>query len=100
MDFQNSIKTCLKEKYASFSGRASRSEFWFFYLFGIAIYGICILLAVTISFKFLWVLGIFALGVFIPALAVTWRRLHDVNKSGMYFFLPVPFAIIEVILNS
>ena len=100
MDFKDSIKTCLKEKYASFSGRASRSEFWFFYLFGIAVYGICILLAVTISFKFLWVLGIFALGVFIPALEVTWRRLHDINKSGMYFFLPVPFAIIEVILNS
>ena len=45
-------------------------------------------------------MGIFALGVFIPALAVTWRRLHDINKSGMYFFLPVPFTIIEVILNS
>ena len=55
MDFKDSIKTCLKEKYASFSGRASRSEFWFFYLFGIVIYGICILLAVTISFKFLGV---------------------------------------------
>ena len=33
MDFQTSIKTCLN-KYAAFSGRASRSEFWFFVLFG------------------------------------------------------------------
>jgi len=99
MTFKDAIKICLKKKYASFSGRASRSEFWFFYLFGIAVYAICILLAVTVSFQFFWVLGIFAIGMILPALGVTVRRLHDINKSGWFFLLPIPFDIVARLLE-
>ena len=88
------VKTCLKDKYANFSGRASRSEFWFFYLFIIIIYAILFVFIAFVSFKFLYVLGIFILGIIIPALAVTFRRLHDINKSGWLVFLPFPFEII------
>ena len=98
MNFKNTIKTCLKDKYANFSGRASRSEFWFFYLFIIIVYAI-LFLFIIVSFKFLWVLGIFVLGIIIPALAVTFRRLHDINKSGWYFCLPFPFELIEKVLE-
>ena len=84
MTFNDSIKICLREKFVSFSGRASRSEFWFFYLFIFVVYLICILLAVTVSFQFFWVLGIFAIGMILPALGVTVRRLHDINKSGKW----------------
>ena len=94
VNFKDAIKTCLKNKYANFSGRASRSEFWFFYLFNIIVYAILLLLIVTVSFKFLWVFGIFVFGIIIPALAVTFRRLHDINKSGWLVFLPFPFEII------
>ena len=99
VNFKDAIKTCLKNKYANFSGRASRSEFWFFYLFNITVYAILLLLIVTVSFKFLWVFGIFVLGIIIPALAVTFRRLHDINKSGWYFILPFPFELIERVLE-
>ena len=99
MNFKNAVKTCLKEKYASFSGRASRSEFWFFYLFLITIYAICILLAATVSVQFLWVFGIFAIGMILPALGVTVRRLHDINKSGWFFLFPMPFDIVSRLLE-
>ena len=99
MNFKDSVKTCLKEKYFNFSDRASRSEFWFFYLFTIIVYAILFFLVATISIKFLWAFGIFILGIIIPALAVTFRRLHDINKSGWYFFLPFPFELIERLIE-
>ena len=99
MNFKEAVTTCLREKFATFSGRASRSEFWFFYLFLIIVYAILFILIATISFKFLWALGIFILGMIIPALAVTFRRLHDINKSGWYFLLPFPFEVIARMLE-
>ena len=69
-----SIETCFY-KYAEFNGRASRSEFWWFYLF----YTLC------------WIIGfvvnpvvelIVVLGLLLPYIAVAARRLHDINKSG------------------
>ena len=99
MNFKEAVTTCLREKFATFSGRASRSEFWFFYLFVIIVYAILFILIATISFKFLWALGIFILGMIIPALAVTFRRLHDINKSGWFLFLPFPFEFIGRMLE-
>ena len=99
MNFKNAIKTCLKDKYANFKGRASRSEFWFFYLFLIIAYAILISLAAISLTLFVWVFGIFALGMTIPSLAVTVRRLHDVNKSGWFVLLPLPFELVAGILE-
>ena len=90
MDFQTSIKTCLN-KYAVFSGRASRSEFWFFVLFGFLGGIITIIIDVMI-------LGypyeengpinlIFSVALIIPSIAVAARRLHDINKSGWWQLL-------------
>tara|TARA_X000001036_G_scaffold408489_1_gene418786 strand:+ start:220 stop:663 length:444 start_codon:yes stop_codon:yes gene_type:complete len=100
MTFNDSIKICLREKFVSFSGRASRSEFWFFYLFIFVVYLICILLVVTVSFQFFWVLGIFAIGMILPALGVTVRRLHDINKSGWFFLLPMPSDFLAKLLEK
>ena len=94
MNFKVAIKTCLKEKYANFSGRASRSEFWFFYLFILVGYAILLFLAFNVSFQFFWVFGIFIIGVILPGLGVLIRRLHDINKSGWFFLLPMPFDIV------
>ena len=99
MNFKDAIKTCLKKKYATFSGRASRSEFWFFSLFLIIAYVITIFLAAISLYLFIWVLGIFALAMIIPSIAVTVRRLHDVNKSGWFFLLPLPFELMEVVFE-
>jgi len=91
-------------KYADFSGRARRKEYWMFALINflisivISIVGAIIgdsngLISVSLS-------GIYALFIFIPSLAVTVRRLHDTNKSGWWILISlIPFlgAIILLI---
>ena len=100
MNFKNAIKTCLKDKYFNFKGRASRSEFWFFYLFLLIGYAITIS-TVFISIKlFIGILSIFILAMIIPSIAVTVRRLHDINKSGLFILLPLPFEIMELVLEK
>tara|TARA_Y100001960_G_scaffold267115_1_gene291197 strand:+ start:221 stop:658 length:438 start_codon:yes stop_codon:yes gene_type:complete len=100
MNFKNAIKTCLKDKYFNFKGRASRSEFWFFYLFLVIGYAITIS-TIFISIKlFIGILSIFILAMIIPSLAVTVRRLHDINKSGLFILLPLPFEIMERLLEK
>ena len=74
MTFGKSIETCFR-KYADFYGRASRSEYWWFMLFGY----LCYLVSLVI-FPILYVILIFAF--LLPQIAVTSRRLHDINKSG------------------
>ena len=98
MNFVDAVKTCFK-KYAKFEGRALRSEFWYFWLFNNAIYAILIIIALNISFKFFWFLGVFFLVNFIPYIAVTARRLHDVNKSGWFQILPLPFGFIDRLME-
>jgi uncharacterized membrane protein YhaH (DUF805 family) len=88
MGFFKSIGTCFG-KYAVFSGRASRSEFWWFFLFSF------LLLAVTSPVPAL--AGLAILVLFFPLFAVGIRRLHDIGKSG-WFCLLYPIPIIGLIL--
>lgn len=74
MNFGSAVKTCFS-KYADFSGRASRSEFWWFMLFAVLGY-------VATSLIHGWIYTLFALGILIPSLAVGARRLHDTGRSG------------------
>ena len=80
MSFGEAIKSVFS-KYATFSGRARRSEFWYFYLFYILVaFGLSFLSIRIPIAKYLYIL--FGLGVFLPYTAVTVRRLHDIGKSG------------------
>jgi len=94
------------KKYADFSGRARRKEYWMFYL--------CNMIIMFIPYIFYFagymqivnydepgvlfyissiLLGIYGLAIFIPSIAVVVRRLHDVGKSGGYFFVTfIPFV--------
>lgn len=93
---------CLKDKYTSFDGRARRKEYWSFALFNAIIYfifyAVGIFLAVstrseTLALIVFGILGIYGLGVIIPSLAVTVRRLHDIGKGGGWIFISfVPFV--------
>jgi len=91
MDFQTSIRTCLKEKYFTFKGRASRSEFWFFFLFLSFYYvttGIILaFLPTSVSFDTI-VSDIARLIFLIPQITVTTRRLHDIDDSGWWQLAP------------
>jgi uncharacterized membrane protein YhaH (DUF805 family) len=93
MDIQTAIKTCFN-KYATFSGRARRSEFWWFML-------AIVVVSVLIEFLGLDVISIvFSLAVFVPSIAVSARRLHDIDKSGWWQLIgliPVIGWIIAII---
>ena len=79
VNFISAIKICLTQKYAKFSGRASRSEFWYFMLFSFIV--------MVLSSGKDALLGIVGLALFIPMLAVSVRRLHDIGKSGLYYLI-------------
>ena len=77
----------IRDNYSNFSGRARRSEYWYFLLCNLLIgmlLGVLVALLGTIGM----VLYVFyALAVLIPSLALISRRLHDVGKSGWFYFI-------------
>ena len=90
MDFSSAVQSFFN-KYATFEGRASRSEFWYAQLF-IILTGFFLgfiegLLGISPFSEVSILASIFQLGVFIPSMAIIARRLHDINKSGWWYFL-------------
>ncbi len=87
------------KKYAVFSGRARRKEYWYFVLFnGIISYGLYLIGLIAgfagsdAGIGFLVLSLIYALAVFLPSLGVTIRRLHDTGRSGWWIFISlIPF---------
>ncbi|TFZ04034.1 DUF805 domain-containing protein [Ramlibacter humi] len=73
-DFQQAVKTCFS-KYADFSGRAGRPEFWWFFLFQLVV---CLVTGMIND----WVSIIAALALLVPSLAAGARRLHDTGKTA------------------
>ena len=81
-------------KYATFSGRARRSEYWYFFLFN-AIINIVLntLYGATNSTIFTALIGLYSLVALVPGFAVSWRRLHDIGRSGAYYlFILIPLV--------
>lgn len=100
--FGEAISTCFS-KYATFKGRASRSEYWFFVLFqfvvGLVTAGIDIAIF-GLENEVSPLNSIASLAMFLPALAVTWRRLHDTDRSGWWiggFYLAIFVTAILVV---
>jgi uncharacterized membrane protein YhaH (DUF805 family) len=75
------------KKYAQFNGRARRKEFWYFILFNSIATMIFAIIGIAAHVPYLN--NIYSLAVFIPYLAVTIRRMHDVGKSGWYCIIPI-----------
>ena len=74
------------KNYANFSGRARRAEYWQFALFQIIVFVVLAVL-MRVSTAFLYVYVLYALASLIPSLALVVRRLHDVGKSGWFYFI-------------
>lgn len=81
-------------QYATFSGRATRSEYWYVFLFNtivsIAINGVIGMILPTVA---LVLASLYSLACLVPGLALCWRRLHDIGKSGAC----VLFALIPLV---
>jgi len=92
--FVDAIKSFF-QNYATFTGRARRSEFWWTVLFTTLVStGLSILFpgsvieldgGITVQQNHP-IVSLWSLATLVPSLAITWRRLHDVSKSGPYFF--------------
>jgi uncharacterized membrane protein YhaH (DUF805 family) len=111
MGFGEAIRTVLTLKYATFSGRASRSEFWWFQLFcwlTLAAVGLVgglafgsfsdrhaapspLVIATAVA------AGLFVLAIFLPQLALQVRRFHDRNISGWWYLAMAIFGCIPYI---
>ncbi len=96
MTFGNAVRSVFHQ-YAGFTGRARRSEYWFFVLFTVLVY-----VAASVVDAFLGIplfTLVVALGLLVPTLAVSVRRLHDTGRSGWWMLLSlVPFGGIVLIV--
>ncbi|WP_201628879.1 MULTISPECIES: DUF805 domain-containing protein [Psychrobacter] len=85
--------------YTNFSGRARRKEYWYFVLVQM---GLIIVAMILDAIIFNSETGLFyivvALGLFLPGLAVTIRRLHDTSRSGWWFLLSILPLIGSIVL--
>ena len=96
MSFVEAVQTCVTKKYATFSGRARRSEYWYYTLFSILV---SLVTSVVGGALFVHSEGdvnilsaLASIALFLPGLGVAIRRLHDIGKSGWwYLILFVPF---------
>jgi len=76
--------------YADFKGRARRKEYWMFTLFFLIIYYGFIAIGIALRSSTISGIGVLiVLALFVPSLAVTVRRMHDVGKSGWFMFIPI-----------
>tara|TARA_B100000795_G_C22612075_1_gene365503 strand:+ start:405 stop:770 length:366 start_codon:yes stop_codon:yes gene_type:complete len=92
------------KKYAVFTGRATKKEYWLFLLFATIVQIILLMIDVVIGIYdseigFGALSGIFTLGIILPSIAVAVRRLHDTNRSGwMMLILLIPLVGIWVLV--
>ena len=98
MTFGQAVSSAFRN-YVNFEGRAARSEYWYWVLF-IVIVEVAFLIVISILPLLGLLYLVFALGVLLPSIAVTVRRLHDIDKSGWWIlisFIPLIGAIILII---
>ena len=88
------------KKYADFKGRSQRKEYWMFTLFNLLAFFVLSFVGGMLGDQAELLTGIYSLGVLLPSVAVTVRRLHDIGRSGWWALLmvvPVVGALILVI---
>lgn len=97
MDFMTAVRTCL-QKFATFQGRAARSEFWFFALFQFLVLIAASIIDAVLGTSMIFYL-IAGLALIVPSISVAVRRLHDTNRSGWWYWLAlVPIVGVIVLL--
>ncbi len=74
------------KKYAVFNGRARRKEYWMFILFNILFFILAVIIDSALTDIYI-VFTIYLVAMIIPTISVIVRRLHDIGKSGFWFFV-------------
>lgn len=98
--FVEAVKMALQQNYCNFSGRSSRSEYWWFCLFSFIV---GVIVSAIFSFNeniSMVVNGVVTLALLLPGIGVAVRRLHDTNRSGWWLllgFIPLIGAIVLLI---
>jgi len=108
------------KRYAEFSGRSRRKEYWMWTLFQVLLYVAIMVVMMMVgggaaamgdpnaasaaggaAIAVLAVYGLLVLAFFIPSIAVTVRRLHDTNRSGWWVLAPViPYAVMALAMGG
>lgn len=97
MNFMDAVKTAFS-RYVDFQGRSRRSEFWWFALFNFILSAVANVIDASIGIPILSVIVLLVL--IIPGIAVSIRRLHDLDKSGWWLFIgliPIVGAILLIV---
>jgi len=100
MGFTQAVKSCFRQ-YVGFRGRARRAEFWYFGLFYV-VAGIVLSIVDTLLFGdgtgMAPLTLLFGLGMFLPSLAVSIRRLHDIDRTGWWILLSLVPLVGAIVL--
>ena len=90
MSFGKAIEAFFK-RYFDFQGRSSRSEYWWFFLLDILIN------ILVVYSDFIFLLMLWHIATIVGFIALTIRRLHDLNRSGLWFLIPLSISLGETI---
>jgi uncharacterized membrane protein YhaH (DUF805 family) len=96
VSFQEAVTTVLTQKYVDFSGRARRSEYWWFYLFSVIVYIVTGVIDRAIGSTIIGFLV--GLALLLPGLGVAVRRLHDTGRSGWWLLIALTIIGIVVLI--
>ena len=98
MSFQDAVRTCLQQKYADFSGRARRSEYWYFVLFTVIVGIVAGIIDAALHTPRLGTNGLVAtiasLALLAPGMSAGVRRMHDVGRPG---WIPIALYVIGIL---
>ena len=93
MGFADAVRSAIVNNYVNFSGRASRSEYWWFVLFNF-VFGLALFpIDIALGYDFMdpnstpWASNLFSLLLFLPSLGLAVRRMHDTGRSGWWLLI-------------
>ena len=90
MQLVDAWKRAVLERYATFSGRATRGEYWWFAFASLLIFVVLFTLSVaTGAFAFMLIWILYSLAILVPNLALAFRRLHDTDRTGWWLLIGI-----------